>query len=173
MDGLTSHRGIGFRSITEGLHTDGPMGKAMLTIMAAFAQLERDTMIERTRAGLAAAAAPTREKAGGRGRSMNPPPPRRAACETKALRPSTLQRCLGFRAPPSTATSQTSGWLPEVCVVLRLVAGGTSPTSTTVDAGRPRLPTCVSLAPTDLVGRTSPAGLHLRVRFGVTDEVPT
>lgn len=33
------------------------MGKAMLTIMAAFAQLERDTMIERTRAGLAAAAA--------------------------------------------------------------------------------------------------------------------
>ena len=56
VDELTS-RGIGFRSITEGLHTDGPMGKAMLTIMAAFAQLERDTMIERTRAGLAAAAA--------------------------------------------------------------------------------------------------------------------
>jgi DNA invertase Pin-like site-specific DNA recombinase len=54
VDGLTS-RGIGFRSLTEGLHTDGPMGTAMLTIMAAFAQLERDTMIERTRAGLAAA----------------------------------------------------------------------------------------------------------------------
>ena len=33
------------------------MGKAILTIMAAFAQLERDTMVERTRAGLAAAAA--------------------------------------------------------------------------------------------------------------------
>ena len=48
-------RGVGFRSLTEGLHTDGPMGKAMLTIMAAFAQLERDTIIERTRAGLAAA----------------------------------------------------------------------------------------------------------------------
>jgi DNA invertase Pin-like site-specific DNA recombinase len=47
----------GFRSLTEGLHTEGPTGKAMLTIMAAFAQLERDTMIERTRAGLAAAAA--------------------------------------------------------------------------------------------------------------------
>jgi hypothetical protein len=27
-----------------------------------------------------------------------------------------------------------------------------------------------SLAPIDLVGRTSPARLHLRVRFGVTDE---
>ena len=59
-------RGIGFRSITEGLHTDGRMGKAMLTIMAAFAQLERDTMIERTRAGLAAAAANGRK--GGRTR---------------------------------------------------------------------------------------------------------
>ncbi len=38
------------------------MGTAMLTIMAAFAQLERDTMIERTRAGLAAAAANGRKR---------------------------------------------------------------------------------------------------------------
>lgn len=49
-------RDVTFASVTEGLHTDGPMGRAMLTIMAAFAQLERDTMLERTRAGLAAAA---------------------------------------------------------------------------------------------------------------------
>lgn len=56
VDQLTS-RGIGFRSITEGRHTKGLMGKAMLTIMAAFAEVERDTMIGRTRAGLAAAAA--------------------------------------------------------------------------------------------------------------------
>ena len=49
--------GIEFRSHSEGLHTDGPMGIATLTIMAAFAQLERATMIERTQAGLAAAAA--------------------------------------------------------------------------------------------------------------------
>lgn len=64
---LTEH-GIGFRSVTEGLHTDGPMSKAMLTIMAAFAQLERDTMIERTRAGLIAAAANGRK--GGRPRKV-------------------------------------------------------------------------------------------------------
>ena len=68
IDDLTS-RGIGFRSITEGLHTDGPMGKAMLTIMAAFAQLERDTIVERTRAGLAAAAANGRK--GGRPRKVD------------------------------------------------------------------------------------------------------
>jgi DNA invertase Pin-like site-specific DNA recombinase len=62
-------RGIGFRSLTEGLHTEGPMGTAMLTIMAAFAQLERDTMVERTRAGLAAAAANGRK--GGRPRKVD------------------------------------------------------------------------------------------------------
>jgi hypothetical protein len=68
VDDLTS-RGIEFRSLTEGLHTEGPMGTAMLTIMAAFAQLERDTMIERTRAGLAAAAANGRK--GGRPRKVD------------------------------------------------------------------------------------------------------
>jgi DNA invertase Pin-like site-specific DNA recombinase len=68
IDNLAS-REIGFRSLTEGLQTDGPMGKAMLTIMAAFAQLERDTMIERTRAGLAAAAANGRR--GGRPRKVD------------------------------------------------------------------------------------------------------
>jgi DNA invertase Pin-like site-specific DNA recombinase len=60
-------RGVGFRSLTEGVHT--PVGKAMLTIMAAFAQLERDTMIERTRAGLAAPAANGRK--GGRPRKVD------------------------------------------------------------------------------------------------------
>ena len=68
VEDLTS-RGIGFRSLTEGLHTEGPMGKAMLTIMAAFAQLERDTMIERTRAGLVAAASNGRK--GGRPRKVD------------------------------------------------------------------------------------------------------
>src|SRR6478672_6779876 len=38
VDELTSRK-IGFRSLTEGLQTDGAMGKAMLTIMAAFATL--------------------------------------------------------------------------------------------------------------------------------------
>ena len=62
-------RGACFRSLTEGLDTTGPMGTAMLTIMAAFAQLERDRMIERTRAGLAAAAANNRH--GGRPRKID------------------------------------------------------------------------------------------------------
>lgn len=79
VDELASH-GIGFRSVTEGLHTEGAMGKAMLTIMAAFAQLERDTMIERTRAGLAAAAANGRK--GGRPRKVDDA----AATKARSLR---------------------------------------------------------------------------------------
>lgn len=64
-----TERGIQFRSVTDGVTTEGAMGKAMLTIMMAFAQLERDTMIERTRAGLAAAAANGRK--GGRPRKVD------------------------------------------------------------------------------------------------------
>lgn len=62
-------RGVQFRSLTEGLDTAGPMGRAMTTIMAAFAQLERDVLIERTNAGLAAARANGRQ--GGRPRKVD------------------------------------------------------------------------------------------------------
>jgi len=62
--------GVGFRSITEGLDTTGPMGQAMLTVLAAFNQLERDVIVERTRAGLAAAKAQGR--VGGRPKVMDP-----------------------------------------------------------------------------------------------------
>lgn len=57
-------KGATFRSLTEGISTSGPMGRAMLTIMSAFAQLERDTIVERTRAGLDSARA--QGKVGGR-----------------------------------------------------------------------------------------------------------
>lgn len=50
------HRGVHFRSVTEGISTTGPMGRAMVTVMSAFAQLERDQLAERTRAGMASAA---------------------------------------------------------------------------------------------------------------------
>lgn len=56
IDDLES-RGIHFRSLTEGISTTGSMGTAMLTVMSAFAQLERDQLAERTRAGMAVAAA--------------------------------------------------------------------------------------------------------------------
>ncbi|PPF39167.1 invertase [Rathayibacter sp. AY1A3] len=58
-----------FRSLTEGIDTGGPMGRAMLTIVAAFAQLERDQLVERTNAGLAVARAAGRT--GGRPRKLD------------------------------------------------------------------------------------------------------
>jgi len=100
---LTS-RGIGFRSLTEGLHTEGPMGTAMLTIMAAFAQLERDTMIERTRAGLLTAAANGRK--GGRPRKVDDADAAKAVSfGRRASRPPISRRCWESLAPPYTATS--------------------------------------------------------------------
>lgn len=62
-------KGCNFESITEQIDTTGPMGKAMLTIMSAFAQLERDQIAERTKAGLAAAAKNNRH--GGRPRKAD------------------------------------------------------------------------------------------------------
>jgi DNA invertase Pin-like site-specific DNA recombinase len=64
-------RGIKFRSLRDGIATDpgsevgGAMAQAMVTIISAFAQLERDQLSERTRAGMAVAAANGR-KAGRR-----------------------------------------------------------------------------------------------------------
>ena len=97
VDDLTS-RGIGFRSLTEGLHTEGPMGTAMLTIMAAFAQLERDTMIERTRAGLAAAAANGRK--GGRPRKVDDADAAKARqLREKGIAASDIAKMLGVSRP--------------------------------------------------------------------------
>jgi DNA invertase Pin-like site-specific DNA recombinase len=56
-------RGIKFRSLRDGIVTDpasdvgGAMAQAMVTIISAFPQLERDQLSERTKAGMIAAAA--------------------------------------------------------------------------------------------------------------------
>lgn len=44
--------GVAFTSLNENLDTATPMGRAMLGIMSAFAQLERETIRERTRMGM-------------------------------------------------------------------------------------------------------------------------
>ena len=57
-------RGIGFKSITEGVDTTTPMGELFFTIAAGCAQMEARLNSERTKAGLAAAKA--RGRIGGR-----------------------------------------------------------------------------------------------------------
>jgi DNA invertase Pin-like site-specific DNA recombinase len=66
-------RGIGLRILTgalAGLYTPTGEGKFFFTIMAAFAELERDMIHQRTLAGLAAARAQGR--VGGRPRALDP-----------------------------------------------------------------------------------------------------
>ena len=57
------------RSLTEGIDTQGAMGKVIYQLVAIFSELERTNIIERTRAGLAAARAQGR--IGGRPRAIN------------------------------------------------------------------------------------------------------
>lgn len=57
-------RGIGFRSLTEGIDTTTSGGTLVFHLFGALAQFERDLIRERTRAGLRAAAA--RGRKGGR-----------------------------------------------------------------------------------------------------------
>lgn len=62
-------RGIEFRSLTEGIDTSTPAGRFFFHMMAALAEMERDLIRERTRAGLDAARA--QGLVGGRKRKIN------------------------------------------------------------------------------------------------------
>jgi len=46
------HLGIDFISYQENIDTSSPLGKAMFTIVSAIAELERNILLERVRAGL-------------------------------------------------------------------------------------------------------------------------
>lgn len=48
-------RGVGFRSLTEGIDTTTPSGRLMFSLLGALAEFERDLIRERTMAGLEAA----------------------------------------------------------------------------------------------------------------------
>lgn len=57
-------RGIALRSLTEAIDTSTPSGRFLFNILGALGQMEREIIVERTRAGLTAAAA--RGRRGGR-----------------------------------------------------------------------------------------------------------
>jgi DNA invertase Pin-like site-specific DNA recombinase len=63
-------RGIGFRSLTEGIDTATPNGRLVFHLFGALAEFERDLIRERTAAGLSAAAA--RGRKGGRRPTVTP-----------------------------------------------------------------------------------------------------
>lgn len=63
-------RGIGFRSLTEGIDTTTPGGRFVFVVLAGLAEMERELVRERTLAGLAAAR--DRGRRGGRPPRMTP-----------------------------------------------------------------------------------------------------
>ncbi|QNE48622.1 recombinase family protein (plasmid) [Glaciihabitans sp. INWT7] len=100
LDGFTE-RGIKFRSLRDGIATDpdselgGAMAKAMVTIMSAFAQLERDQLSERTRAGMAIAASHGR-KAGRREVTADHGEVKRAhELKAQGLKPADIGKIIG------------------------------------------------------------------------------
>lgn len=63
-------KGIQFRSLTDAIDTSSPSGRFFFHVMASLAQMERELIAERTRAGLEAARKAGR--VGGRKRRMTP-----------------------------------------------------------------------------------------------------
>ena len=63
-------RGVDFKSLTEGIDTTTSFGRFFFTMSAALSQLERDRLIERTKAGLKSAKA--RGRTGGRRPKLSP-----------------------------------------------------------------------------------------------------
>mgnify|MGYP000647346706 CR=1 FL=1 len=63
-------RTFNFRSLTDSIDTSSPMGRFFFHVMGALAEMERELIVERTRAGLAAARAEGR--VGGRRPKLTP-----------------------------------------------------------------------------------------------------
>jgi DNA invertase Pin-like site-specific DNA recombinase len=63
-------KGVHFQSLTDGIDTSTPSGRFFFHVMASLAQMEHELLIERTKAGLAAAK--ERGRVGGRKRAMTP-----------------------------------------------------------------------------------------------------
>jgi DNA invertase Pin-like site-specific DNA recombinase len=63
-------RGAHFRSLTDSIDTSSAMGRFFFHVMSALAEMERELIVERTLAGLAAARAKGRK--GGRPQALNP-----------------------------------------------------------------------------------------------------
>jgi len=68
MVGELEKRGVHFKSLTDNIDTSTPSGRFFFHVMASLAQMERELMVERTRAGLEAARKSGR--VGGRKRTM-------------------------------------------------------------------------------------------------------
>ena len=102
-------RGVGFRSLTEGMNTTTAQGKLLFSVFGALAEFERSLIRERVNAGLAAAA--KRGRRGGRPPALSA---EKIEAITKALDQGASQAsvCRSFGVPRSTLidTLKRTGW---------------------------------------------------------------
>jgi DNA invertase Pin-like site-specific DNA recombinase len=100
LDGFKA-RGIKFRSLRDGIATDpdsdlgGAMAHAMVTIISAFAQLERDQLSERTKAGMAVAATHGRTPGRREITHEHPNVKRARDLKTQGLKPADIGKVIG------------------------------------------------------------------------------
>ncbi len=112
-------RGVEFASLTDGIDTGTPAGRFFFHVMAALAEMERDLIRERTRAGLAAAKA--RGRQGGRPPKLtvqqlgharrllsDPLTTSLEVAQTLGVARSTLYRALGRASPSQRRRRQMS-----------------------------------------------------------------
>jgi len=95
-------RGVGFRSLTEGVDTTTTGGTLVFHLFGALAQFERDLIVERTQAGLKAAE--TRGRKAGASLSSRP--------KTRASK-SPYQDGLTVREPQRASNQQTASTRPQ------------------------------------------------------------
>ena len=104
-------RGVGFRSLTEGMDTTTAQGKLLFSVFGALAEFERSLIRARVTAGLAAAA--KRGRRGGRPTTLSA---EKVEAITKALDQGASQAsvCRSFGVPRSTLidTLKRVGWTP-------------------------------------------------------------
>ena len=104
-------RGVGFRSLTEGMDTTTAQGKLFFSVFGALAEFERSLIRERVNAGLAAAA--KRGRRGGRPTALSA---EKVEAITKTLDQGASQAsvCRSFGVPRSTLidTLKRVGWTP-------------------------------------------------------------
>jgi DNA invertase Pin-like site-specific DNA recombinase len=112
-------RGVGLRSITEAIDTSTPAGRFLFNILGALGQMEREIIVERTRAGLAAAAA--RGRRGGR-------PPALDDAKIRAAR-----AMLASGTMTASEVARQVGCAPST--LYRHVRGGRSAVATAQQAG--------------------------------------
>jgi DNA invertase Pin-like site-specific DNA recombinase len=93
-------RGIALRSLTEAIDTSTPSGRFLFNILGALGQMEREIIVERTRAGLIAAAA--RGRRGGRPAALDAAKIRAAKAMLASGNMSALEVAQQLGCSPST-----------------------------------------------------------------------